>query len=244
MELRPFSMYFNKKDIYEDFKILLKEEIHIPPNTEEKETKEIKGRNGSLTKRLGSYKDINVQLTFVIPAQDVLDISNVIDGVVDWLDIDNIEDNRLIFASNPYRYYRVKSVDYGDIEKQATLCGDFKVNFTLEPFCYDVEEKEITLTEATTIKNKGNVYSQPFITIIPTEEIVSNFKILINNEEFKIVDTVSYPVFLDSELMECKSNNLFLNTQGEYPKLQKGNNTIAFDNTKAIIKIKNVSRWK
>ena len=41
MELRPYSMYFNKKDIYEDFKILLKEEIHIPPNTEEKETKEV-----------------------------------------------------------------------------------------------------------------------------------------------------------------------------------------------------------
>ena len=236
--MKDFSIYFNNKNSYEDLDILLKEEIYLSPNTEEVETISIESRNGSLTRKKGTYPDRELEVTFVIPNLSKEELYYKIEEIVDWLE--DIEDNRLMI--NDHRYYKVKHVSYGDITSQMMLFHEITVKFTLEPFQYDYNEEEQEVSSST-IENLGNVYSEPIITIEPKGNI-TNFTITINSDEFKIVDTVNKTTIINSELKKCISNNNNLNTQGNYPRLNRGKNKIAFDKTKATIRINYVSRWR
>lgn len=236
--MKDFSIYFNNKNSYEDLDILLKEEIYLSPNTEEIETISIESRNGSLTRKKGTYPDRELEVTFVIPNLSKEELYYKIEEIVDWLE--DIEDNRLMI--NDHRYYKVKHVSYGDITSQMMLFHEITVKFTLEPFQYDYNEEEQEVSSST-IENLGNVYSEPIITIEPKGNI-TNFTITINGDEFKIIDTVNKITIINSELKKCISNNNNLNTQGNYPRLNRGKNKIVFDNTKATIRINYISRWR
>ena len=237
--MQEFSIYFNRKDCYEDLNILLKEPIYLPPNNEEIETISIEGRNGSLTRKKGTFSDRNIDITFVLPHLNKNEMYEKIEEILDWLE--NIEDNKLVIRED--RYYIVKSVSYGDITTQALRFYEITITFTLKPFAYDLNEKEITITYSKILKNLGNVYSEPIITIEP-KTAITNFTITINDKDFKIVDTVNKTVTIDCELKKCISNNLNINTSGDYPILEKGKNTITFDTSKATVKINYISRWR
>lgn len=237
--MQEFSIYFNRKDCYEDLNILLKEPIYLPPNNEEIETISIEGRNGSLTRKKGTFSDRNLDITFVLPHLNKNEMYEKIEEILDWLE--NIEDNKLVIRED--RYYIVKSVSYGDITTQALRFYEITITLIIKPFAYDPSEKEITITSGKTLKNLGNVYSEPIITIEPKGNI-TNFTITINGNEFKIVDTVNETVTINSELKKCISNNLNINTNGDYPVLEKGKNTITFDTSKATVKINYISRWR
>ena len=237
--MQEFSIYFNRKDCYEDLGILLKEPIYLPPNNQEIETISIEGINGSLTRKKGTFPDRSLDITFVLPHLDKNGMYSKIEEILDWLE--NIEDNKLVIRED--RYYIVKSVSYGDITTQALRFYEITITVTLKPFVYDPSEKEITITSGKTLNNLGNVYSEPIITIEPKTSI-TNFTITINGNEFKIVDTVNKTVTINSELKKCISNNNNLNTQGNYPILNRGKNKITFDNTKATVKINYITRWR
>ena len=237
--MQEFSIYFNRKDCYEDLNILLKEPIYLPPNNEEIETISIEDRNGSLTRKKGTFPDRSLDITFVLPHLNKNEMYEKIEEILDWLE--NIEDNKLVIRED--RYYIVKSVSYGDITTQALRFYEITITLTLKPFAYDLNEKETTITSGKTLNNLGNVYSEPIITIEPKTSI-TNFTITINNKDFKIVDTVNKTVTIDCELKKCISNNLNLNTSGDYPTLEKGKNTITFDTSKATVKINYITRWR
>ena len=237
--MQEFSIYFNRKDCYEDLNILLKEPIYLPPNNEEIETISIEGRNGSLTRKKGTFPDRSLDITFVLPHLNKNEMYEKIEEILDWLE--NIEDNKLVIRED--RYYIVKSVSYGDITTQALRFYEITITVTLKPFAYDPSEKEITITSGKTLKNLGNVYSEPIITIEP-KTAITNFTITINDKDFKIVDTVNKTVTIDCELKKCISNNLNINTSGDYPVLEKGKNTITFDTSKATVKINYITRWR
>ena len=237
--MQEFSIYFNRKDCYEDLNILLKEPIYLPPNNEEIETIPIEDRNGSLTRKKGTFPDRSLDITFVLPHLDKNGMYEKIEEILDWLE--NIEDNKLVIRED--RYYIVKSVSYGDITTQALRFYEITITLTLKPFAYDPSEKEITITSGKTLNNLGNVYSEPIITIEPKTSI-TNFTITINGNEFKIVDTVNKTVTINSKLKKCISNNNNLNTQGNYPRLNRGKNKITFDNTKVTVRINYISRWR
>lgn len=237
--MKDFSIYFNNKNSYEDLDILLKEEIYLSPNTEEIETISIESRNGSLTRKKGTYPDRELEVTFVIPNLSKEELYYKIEEIVDWLE--DIEDNRLMI--NDHRYYKVKHVSYGDISSQMMLFHEITVKFTLEPFQYDYNEEEVIVVPKDKLENKGNVYSEPILTIEP-KTAITNFIIKLDNKEFKILDTVDKPVIINTELKKCISNNKNLNTEGEYPILNKGYNVIDYDLSKAIVRINYVSRWR
>ena len=237
--MQEFSIYFNRKDCYEDLNILLKEPIYLPPNNEEIETIPIEDRNGSLTRKKGTFPDRSLDITFVLPHLNKNEMYEKIEEILDWLE--NIEDNKLVIRED--RYYIVKSVSYGDITTQALRFYEITITLTLKPFAYDPSEKEITITSGKTLNILGNVYSEPIITIEPKTSI-TNFTITINGNEFKIVDTVNKTVTIDCELKKCISNNLNINTSGDYPTLNKGKNTITFDTSKATVKINYITRWR
>lgn len=237
--MQEFSIYFNRKDCYEDLGILLKEPIYLPPNNEDVEEISIEGRNGSLTRKKGTFPDRSLDITFVLPHLNKNEMYEKIEEILEWLE--NIEDNKLIIRED--RYYIVKSVSYGDITTQALRFYEITITVTLKPFAYDLWEKEVVLIGTDTIRNKGNVYSEPIITIEP-KTAITNFTITINNKDFKIVDTINNTTIINSELSRCISNGLNVNTKGDYPKLNKGNNVIKFDSSKATVKINNITRWR
>ena len=237
--MQEFSIYFNRKDCYEDLNILLKEPIYLPPNNEEIETITIEDRNGSLTRKKGTFPDRSLDITFVLPHLNKNEMYEKIEEILDWLE--NIEDNKLVIRED--RYYIVKSVSYGDITTQALRFYEITITVTLKPFAYDLNEKETTITSSKILKNLGNVYSEPTITIEPKTSL-TNFTITINDKDFKIVDTVNKTVTIDCELKKCISNNLNINTSGDYPVLEKGKNTITFDTSKATVKINYITRWR
>lgn len=237
--MQEFSIYFNRKDCYEDFNILLKEPIYLSPNSEDVEEISIEGRNGSLTRKKGTFSDRSLDITFVLPHLDKNGMYSKIEEILDWLE--NIEDNKLVIRED--RYYIVKSVSYGDITTQALRFYEITITLTLKPFAYDPSEKEITITSGKNLNNLGNVYSEPIITIEP-KTAITNFTISINGNEFKIVDTINKTVTIDCELKKCISNNLNINTSGDYPVLEKGKNTITFDTSKATVKINYITRWR
>lgn len=237
--MQEFSIYFNRKDCYEDLNILLKEPIYLPPNSEEIETIPIEGRNGSLTRKKGTFPDRSIDITFVLPHLNKNEMYEKIEEILNWLE--NIEDNKLVIRED--RYYIVKNVSYGDITTQALRFYEITITVTLKPFAYDLNEKETTITSSKILKNLGNVYSEPIITIDP-KTVITNFTITINDKDFKIVDTVNKTVTIDCELKKCVSNNLNLNTSGDYPVLEKGKNTITFDTSKATVKINYITRWR
>lgn len=237
--MKDFSIYFNNKNCYEDLDILLKEEVYLSPNAEEIETINIEARNGSLTRKKGTFPDRSLDVTFVLPHLNKDEMYYKLEEIVDWLE--DIEDNR--FMINDHRYYKVKHVSYGDITSQALRFFEITITFTLEPFQYDYNEEEISPLPKDTLENKGNVYSEPIIIIEPKKPI-TNFTIKLDNREFKILDTVDKPVTINSELKKCISNNKNLNTEGDYPILNRGYNVINYDLSKAIVKINYVSRWR
>ena len=237
--MQEFSIYFNRKDCYEDLNILLKEPIYLPPNSEEIETISIEDRNGSLTRKKGTFPDRSLDITFVLPHLNKNEMYEKIEEILDWLE--NIEDNKLVIRED--RYYIVKSVSYGDITTQSLRFYEITITLTLKPFAYDLNEKETTITSSKILNNLGNVYSEPILTIEP-KTAITNFTITINNKDFKIVDTVNKTVTIDCELKKCISNNLNINTSGDYPTLEKGKNTITFDTSKATVKINYITRWR
>ena len=237
--MKDFSIYFNNKNSYEDLDILLKEEVYLSPNTEEIETISIESRNGSLTRKKGTFPDREIDITFVLPHLNKDEMYYKIEEIVDWLE--DVEDNRLMI--NDHRYYKVKHVSYGDITSQALRFFEITITFTLEPFQYDYNEEEREVYSNVPIENLGNVYSEPIITIEP-KTAITNFTITTNGNIFKIVDTVNKTTIINSELKKCISNNNNLNTQGNYPRLNRGKNKITFDNTKATVRINYVSRWR
>ena len=237
--MQEFSIYFNRKDCYEDLNILLKEPIYLPPNSEEIETISIEDRNGSLTRKKGTFPDRSLDITFVLPHLNKNEMYEKIEEILDWLE--NIEDNKLVIRED--RYYIVKSVSYGDITTQALRFYEITITLTLKPFAYDLNEKETTITSSKILNNLGNVYSEPILTIEP-KTAITNFTITINNKDFKIVDTVNETVTIDCELKKCISNNLNINTSGDYPILEKGKNIITFDTSKATVKINYITRWR
>ena len=84
--MQEFSIYFNRKDCYEDLNILLKEPIYLPPNNEEIETISIEGRNGSLTRKKGTFSDRNIDITFVLPHLNKNEMYEKIEEILDWLE--------------------------------------------------------------------------------------------------------------------------------------------------------------
>lgn len=237
--MKDFSIYFNNKNSYEDLDILLKEEVYLSPNSEEIETININDRNGSLTRKKGTFPDREIDITFVLPHLNKDEMYYKLEEIVDWLE--DVEDNRLML--NDHRYYKVKHVSYGDITSQALRFFEITITFTLEPFKYDYNEEEREVYSNVTIENLGNVYSEPIITITPKGNI-TNFTITTNGDIFKIVDTVNKTVTINSELKKCVSNNLNINTSGNYPILNRGENIITFDESKADVKINYISRWR
>ncbi|MFR1851198.1 MAG: hypothetical protein ACLTK6_15645 [Clostridium perfringens] len=201
--------------------------VEGPPEVlaqEEYEEISIEGRNGTLIENKGTFP--NIEKSFILTTIDIdQDINLMIEKVKKWLF--DIKDNKLLYSiENKYNIVK-KVIIEEDIKTTFEEFGDFKVKFICEPFYYNLLEKNIIVTQKqTTIYNSGDFTSAPKIIIYGTGDL----QITINDTTVQI-NNVDERVLLDSKLFLCldkDNNNKSIDMIGNFPLLDKGENTITW----------------
>lgn len=210
----------------------------LPPITKPKmKTSIIKidGRDGDIVEELGyeSYtKNISIGLAR----------NYKIDEVIKYF----TGTGTLELSNEPNKIYNCKIIDKIDYEKLLRFKKAI-VKFHTQPFKYLKNETivEQTITTQTSIKveNIGLEISKPIITLEGTGTIeisINNktiFKYTFPDKETKVViDSIEEEAYLEGVY---KNRNML----GEFPKLQVGENIIAWTGTITKIKIEPKSRW-
>lgn len=154
------------------------------------------------------------------------------------------------FSNEPDKYYNYEVLEQIDFERLVRFRQAI-VKFHVQPFKYSNVEtlKSFTITNETSvqIRNNGNTYSKPLITITGTGTI----NLSLNNEQLFVINlgNTSTTIAIDTNLMEAydPSTNLLMNRQvtGNYDnfKLNQGLNTVSWSGTITTITFNNYSRW-
>lgn len=234
------SLYFNGKNSYEDLDLLFVETPSITLSTEEVENISIDGRSGTLTRKLGTYKDKVIPIKFRLNTKDEL-YYNRIQEIEEWLNV--IEDKTMIFSFFNDRKLIVKSIQATDIKRQLEWYGDFEVTFTYEPFSFPISEDDfITTSKSFQLYNWGSVYSEPYYKVYGT----GNITIKVNDNTISITNISGY-IELDSHLGLCWRDiyNYMNNMSGKFENLhlQKGKNTVEITGNVSKIEIKMRTRY-
>jgi len=215
-----FLIYNNKSSLDLNLKIPKRPSIPLPKR-QYNETP-IEGRDGSLIEDLETYEDIKIPVNF-----NFIDRINMNDSarkVMLWLS--NIEDDSLSFTDDLDFYYRVKKIEYTDIERQIKVKGTFTITFVCEPFRY-YRRNDIITIEASPFNLYApdfNYSSKPLMKVYGSGDIT----LTINNEDVLLFD-ISDHIIIDSVLEEAYSDtfeNLNNKMKGEFPKLTSSINSI------------------
>jgi len=226
-------MNLDNKNI-EELQLSLSERPPIPTPEQDVEHKEIRGRNGSLTRKYG-FKDISYPLTFDF-LEDVPFKQAFRKAKISFFNAKKIS-----FDDDPGIYYNVKSIQIDDALNDIEEYGQFTANFVLDPFAYE-ETNTISITQQTTLNNIG-YESEPYIKAY----VAGTGKIYIGNQIITITG-VNGTIEIDSEMMNAyrNENGLITNLNnkmiGDFPVLKSGNNVIKFDGD--ITKLEINPRWR
>lgn len=213
----------------------------LPPISKPKmrtQIEEIDGRAGDIVTQLG------------FAAYDkVVEI-----GLYGDFDIDNVisyfnSSGTVIFSNEPDKYYNYQILEQIDYERLIRF-RTAKVKMHVQPFKYSSVEKVKTFTSFTedeiSIKNNGNYFSKPIITVTGSGTInlsLNGYQVLVIDLESEgsiVLDTANMEAYnpTDQSLMNRDVtgdyNDLYLNV---------GNNTISWSGTITEISIQNYSRW-
>lgn len=197
---------------------------------------EIDGVDGDVITELGykAYdKEIEIGLTYNYDIDEIIDYFN--------------SEGTVVFSNEDDKYYRYKIYEQIDFEKLLRF-KTATVKMHIQPFKHSIIEvaKTFNITNQTEveIRNKGNVYSKPTITIYGEGDIGISlngnqiFNINLGNEEY---------ITLDTEKMEAYKDTILKNrlVTGNYDnfKLNVGRNVITYSGSITKLVISNYSRW-
>lgn len=203
-------------------------------------TEAIDGRDGDISTPLGyaAYdKTVEIALTYDYDIDDIIDFFN--------------SEGKVVFSNEPDKYYKYaiyKQVDFQRLIRFKTA----KVVFHVQPFKYSDTESTKTFafnnkaSGSLTIRNNGNIYSRPTLTIIGT----GNINLYLNGVQLlSLALNTSQTIIINAETMNATNadGSVLLNrlVTGNYDniKLNTGSNTISFDGIVDKILIDNYSRW-
>ena len=212
---------FNNKNA-SDFGLKIAYRPSIPSPEENVTVYPAPGRNGDLTYKEGTYKDIQYPVEYNLI--DFYNLHGKIRAIKGWL-LGTIKDKKLIFSDDPEVFYKVKKVSATDIERRLKISGEFTATYTMEPFGYERNVDDIILTEEGSIFNPGTVYSQPIITV----EGTGNITLTINNRNV-ILTNLSSVIVIDSVIEDAYLGTQNLNDKmyGKFPRLEMGENEISW----------------
>ena len=211
----------------------------LPPISKPKirtQIEEIDGRDGDIVTPLG-YSAYDK--TFPIGLYGDFDI----DEIIAFFNTSGI----VVFSNEPDKFYHYEIVSQIDFERLIRF-RTAEVTMHIQPFKYSAtdNDKVFNITNETSIqiRNAGNIYSKPTITIYGS----GNIGIYLNEVQlFQIQLGDIGNITIDTELMEAYKDSDLLNrlVSGNYDnfKLNVGKNNISWTGNVTKIEIQNYSRW-
>lgn len=221
----------------DEFGIVAQGRYELPTGEQDIEFIDIKGRDGELTKKYG-FKNILLSVVFSIQDKgkqsSFKSIFRKAKAYVLNAKTFQVDDDDEV-------YYKIKAVQIDDAENRIKEFGEFTVNFTLDPFAYEINNPVQTITSQTTINNLG-YESQPIMTV----HCAGTGNVYVNDIPITIKD-INGTITIDSEMMNAyrkgtSITNLNNHMVGDFPVLRHGNNVISFDGD--ISKIELIKNWR
>lgn len=210
----------------------------VPPIIKpEKRVNQIKipGCNGVLHQDEGTYSNYTKDVECAIKNRNRKIDYSFLD---EWLD----GYGELIFSSEPNVVYRAMANNQISVSGVIKSFAKFLIQFDVQPFKYSVNKDNdfLTLTESTTIYNKGTYYSEPIITVCGTGDIT----LTINDIDYSLNSIDGY-VTINSEIQEVYKDNTNKNNTfmaDDFPYLKVGANSISFAGN--VTKIEIIPNWR
>lgn len=216
---------------------------NLPPITKPKvraEAEEIDGRDGDLITLLG-YGAYDKE--FQIGLYGQYDI----DQIIEYFNSSGV----VTFSNEPDKYYNYQILEQIDFEKLLRF-KTATVTMHVQPFKYSLADnsKTFSISQGTTqvqIRNSGNIYSKPIITITGTGTI----NLYLNETQLFTISlgATATTIVIDINNMNAynPSDNTYLNRSvvGNYDnfRLSIGKNKISWTGSITQIKFQNYSRW-
>ena len=212
---------------------------NLPPISKPKqrvEVEEIDGRDGDIVTYLGygAYdKEFKIGLCGSYNVDEIISYFN--------------SQGTVIFSNEEDKYYNYQIVEQIDFDKLLRF-KEATVKMHMQPFKYSAEDNQkvfsISNTTSINIRNSGNIYSRPVLTITGTGTI----NLSLNGNQLFVINMGSYTsITIDTNNMNAYNGSALLNRNvtGSYDnfKLNIGNNTISWSGTITKIEIDNYSRW-
>lgn len=213
---------------------------NLPPISKPKqrvEVEEIDGRDGDIITYLGygSYdKEFKIGLYGSYDVDEIISYFN--------------SQGTVIFSNEEDKYYNYQIVEQIDFDKLLRF-KEATVKMHVQPFKYSAEDnqKVFSVDSNTTnisIRNSGNIYSRPVLTITGSGSI----DLYLNDVQLFVINMDSYTsITIDTNNMNAYNGSILLNRNvtGSYDnfKLNVGNNTISWTGAITQIEIDNYSRW-
>lgn len=214
----------------------------LPPISKPKiraNIEEIDGRDGDIVTTLG-YSAYDKEFTI---------------GLYGDFDIDEViqyfnSSGTVVFSNEEDKYYNYQILEQIDFERLIRF-RTATVKMHVQPFKYSTveAEKSFTITDETSIqiRNIGNYYSKPIITIYGSGTI----NLSLNGLQLFVIDlgATATQITIDFDKMESynQETTVLMNRQvtGNYDNftLNVGLNTISWTGTITQIQITNYSRW-
>lgn len=200
---------------------------------------EIDGRDGDIVMPLGyaAYdKDVSIGLYGKFDVDDVIEYFN--------------SEGKVVFSNEPDKYYKYQILNQIDFERLVRF-RTATVTFHVQPFKFANNEKAKTYTSfdnnSITVRNNGNYYSRPKITVFGTGTI----NLSLNGKQLFVINLGSQAaqITIDAEQLEAydEDTNVLMNrsVDGDYDnlRLKVGTNTISWSGSVTKMIISNYSRW-
>ena len=213
----------------------------LPPITKPQirtEVEEIDGRDGDIVTKLG-YSAYNRD--FTIGLYGDYDI----DSIIEYFNSEGI----VVFSNEPDKYYKYQILEEINFERLLRF-RTATVTMHVQPFKYSatdnvkIFETSNNIDKSISIRNVGNVFSKPRLTIEGSGLIY----ILINGVQVLVLNIGTFgKITIDPSIMEAYNGNQLLNryVNGDYEKckLKVGKNVISWTGRITQLKIENYSRW-
>ena len=213
---------------------------NLPPISKPRqrvEIEEIDGRDGDIVTYLG-YGAYDKQFKIgLYGSYDVDEIINFFNS-----------QGTVIFSNESDKYYNYQIIEQIDFDKLLRF-KEATVKIHVQPFKYSAEDNQKVFnvdstTTSINIRNSGNIYSRPIITITGSGSI----DLYLNGVQLFSINMGSYTsITIDTNLMNAYNGSTLLNRNvtGSYDnfKLNVGNNTISWSGAITQIEIDNYSRW-
>lgn len=217
----------------------------LPPISKPKmrtEIEEIDGRDGDIVTTLGysAYdKPITIGLYGEFNVDDIINFFST--------------SGTILFSNEPDKYYMFSQYDQIDFERLIRF-RTATVNIHVQPFKYSDSEtvknysySEGTTTASISIRNDGNIYSKPTISITGKGTI----SVSLNDTSIltlELDEASAETIIIDASKMNAYSTDgAYLNRRvtGDYDNLRftRGTNNLRIDGTITSVSINNYSRW-